>query len=261
MIKVCQSAPGGQPPKLDRLDAKLDDLLAMVLGARPDLAGGAAAVGPADGAADGAAVTAGTGSGGATITIQTAPGGVADHKVAFRMLQAVEKYFVTTEPASLALLLVVQARLLVGRPLVEALDALMENNSGYAKINFGSDSGFSISMSRMRDLSYQANIPTTEGWGAEEAAESYDAPSYEADTPVEDNGEAALPAETVEAAPIKQLEVVSRDHAGMVLKQVEEFFHIREPASPIPVLLFKARSLLAKDFHALTRELIPPEAY
>lgn len=262
MIAVCQSGAGGQPPKLDRLEGRLNDLIELVLVARPDLAGGAAdaqilETGGAEPAAAGAPI-------GTTITLQAAPGGVADHKAAFRMLQAVEKYFVTTEPASLALLLVVQARLLVGRPLVEALDALMENNSGYAKINFGSDSGFSISMSRMRDLSYQANIPTTEGWGAEEVAESYGAPSYEEDVAGDGTDEGNAPFEPAESEPAistKPLEVLSRDHAGMVLKQVEEFFHIREPASPIPVLLFKARSLLAKDFHALARELIPPESY
>lgn len=262
MVKVCQSAPGGQPPKLDRLDAKLDDLLAMIAGARPDLVAGPVISGPADGIAGGGDAAVETGGGEATITIQTAPGGVPDHKAAFRMLQAVEKYFVSTEPASLALLLVVQARLLVGRPLVEALDALMENNAGYAKINFGSDSGFSISMSRMRDLSHQANIPTTEGWGSDMYAQGDDVPSSE-EVPLEDEGQADRAAEAIPSTPpqTKSLDVLSRDHAGIVLKQVEEFFHIREPASPIPVLLFKARSLLAKDFHALARELIPPETY
>lgn len=282
MVRVCQAGSGGVPPKLDRIDGKLDDLIAMVLSARPDLAGGAAASEAP--AADGtSAAAASTGGAATTITIQTAPGGIADHKVAFRHLQAVERYFVANEPASLALLLVVQARLLVGRPLVEALDALMENNSGYAKINFGGDNGFSISMSRMRDLSYSANIPSTEGWGAEdedtgyEAYEGPEAPEPEAevaedgedseDAVSEDEAsEGAEPvAEPVRAAPArpapaKPLEVVSRDHAGLVLKQVEEFFQIREPASPIPVLLFKARNMLSKDFHALTRELIPPDS-
>ena len=42
-------------------------------------------------------------------------------------------------------------------------------------------------------------------------------------------------------------EILSRDHAGMVLKQIEEFFRVREPASPIPILLFKARNMLTKD--------------
>ena len=274
MVRVCQAGAGGKPPKLDRLEARLEDLVAMVLAARSDLAGGAGADASTP-TADGQPVATAAGGGAATtITIQAAPGGVADHKAAFKLLQAVERYFVAHEPASLALLLVVQARLLVGRPLVEALDALMENNSGYAKINFGGDNGFSISMSRMRDLSYQANIPSTEGWGAEEEAESYEEPaSYEATEDAEAEGEVSeeggevetaaprpSPAAATPAAP-KVPDILSRDHAGMVLKQVEEFFQIREPASPIPVLLFKARNLLSKDFHALTRELIPPDSY
>ena len=45
---------------------------------------------------------------------------------------------------------------------------------------------------------------------------------------------------------------------SMMLKLIEEFFRVREPASPIPILLFKARNMLSKDFHSLVRELIPP---
>ena len=150
--------------------------------------------------------------------------------MAYRMLHAIERYFSTTEPASLALVLVTQSRLLIGRPLVEALDALMENSAAYASITFGTDTGFAIPMARMRELSGQANIASTEDWSQ----------SSDEENPV--------------------AEILSREHAGMVLKQVEDFFRIREPASPIPILLFKARNMLGKDFHALVRELIPPSS-
>jgi type VI secretion system protein ImpA len=33
---------------------------------------------------------------------------------------------------------------------------------------------------------------------------------------------------------------------------------MREPASPITILLFKARNMLSKDFNAIVRELLPP---
>ena len=85
-------------------------------------------------------------------------------------------------------------------------------------------------MARMRELSGQANIASTEDWSQ----------SSDEENPV--------------------AEILSREHAGMVLKQVEDFFRIREPASPIPILLFKARNMLGKDFHALVRELIPPSS-
>lgn len=267
ITRVCQSGAGGQPPKFDRLDARLADLLDMVLGARPDLAGGGG------GAASGDTGTESSpqgGAGGTSFVVQATPADVPDHKAAFRLLQAVEKYFVTTEPASLALLLVVQARLLVGRPLVDALDALMESNSGYAKINFGGEAGFSISMSRMRDLSSQANIPTAESWAEDEANTATNDDDTDADeVTAEDGGalDADGESETAELASAaaqpaaKHFAILGRDHAGMVLKQVEDFYQIKEPASPIPLLLFKARNMLAKDFHALARELLPPESY
>ena len=203
----------------------------MVLAARGDLAGGAVPIGDAtsgEAAADAGNDAAAVAGKAATITVNAPVGDVPDHKAAYRMLHAIERYFSSTEPASLALVLVTQSRLLIGRPLVEALDALMENSASYASITFGTDTGFSIPMARMRELSGQANIASTESWSELSADET------------------------------AMTEILSRDHAGIVLKQVEDFFRIREPASPIPILLFKARNMLAKDFHALVRELIPP---
>lgn len=282
MVAVCQSGPGGAPARVERLEAKLAEMMDMVLVSRPDLAGGATSPAAATGDGNAAAAAAPGKPGSTTITITPTPANVPDHKAAYRQLQAVERYFATTEPSSLALLLVVQARLLVGRPLVEALDALLENNAPYAAITFGGDTGFSISMSRMRELSERANIPAAESFSGDNAAgdddqdESYDhddsssdetpEPAYDEDgnliepEPQEAAAEpepAPVPSAAAEAGPAVA-EVLSRDHAGLVLKQVEEFFQIREPASPIPILLFKARNMLTKDFHAVVRDIMPP---
>lgn len=224
IIQLCQSSTPPYSPKLDRLDDKLADILAMVVSARGDLGAEAA---PVVEGADGEAVAAAVPGAATTITLQMGTAEVPNHRVAYQLLQAVERYFATTEPASLALVLVTQSRLLIGRPLVEALDALLENSAGYASISFGTETGFAISMARMRDLSGQANI----------SSDDY-----------------ATPDENDPPTP----EVVSRDHAGQILKQIEDFYRMREPASPIPILLFKARNMLSKDFHALVRELIPP---
>jgi type VI secretion system protein ImpA len=225
LITVSQSGPQPFTPRLDRLDEKLGDIHEMVLSARGDLGSAAKPAVTSDDAtpqAGGAAIAAG-----ATITVTTAVGEIADHRAAFRQLQAIETYFVANEPSSLAVVLVTQARLLIGRPLVEALDALLENSAFSAQITFGTDTGFAIPMARMRELSVQANMTSTDEY----------AQISEDEVPV--------------------AEILSRDHAGMVLKQIEEFFRVREPASPIPILLFKARNMLTKDFHALVRELIP----
>lgn len=218
-------------PRFPNLEGKIGDILEMVLAARGDLAGETADAAVANTGQDVAEVgseQATTSGKAATITINAPVGDVPDHRTAYRILHAIERYFSTTEPASLALVLVTQSRLLIGRPLVEALDALMENSAGYASITFGTDTGFAIPMSRMRELSSQANIASTDDWSQISDEESAVA------------------------------EILSRDHAGLMLKQVEDFFRVREPASPIPILLFKARNMLAKDFHALVRELIPP---
>lgn len=213
-------------PHFPNLETKISDILEMVLAARGDLAGEASAAD--DGQATDDAGTDSVATSGKAATINAPVGDVPNHKTAYRMLHAIERYFSTTEPASLALVLVTQSRLLIGRPLVEALDALMENSASYASITFGTDTGFAIPMARMRELSGQANIASTDDWSQ------------------------------VSDEDLAVAEILSRDHAGLVLKQVEDFFRVREPASPIPILLFKARNMLAKDFHALVRELIPP---
>lgn len=229
MIALGQASPDPYTPKFLRLDDKLRDLYEMILAARGDLGGDAVtAAATGDGAqpgAPGAPAAAATGAT-STFTVQTAVGDVANHRAAYQMLQTVEHYFATTEPASLALVLVTQARLLIGRPLVEALDALISGSSDYATLTFGTESGFKLSMAQMRELSGLSNIQSTEDW----SQRSEEDPVY--------------------------AEIVSRDHAGQVIKQIEDFFRTREPASPIPILLFKARNMLSKDFHALLRELI-----
>lgn len=229
---ICQGAAQPCTPRFERLQDKLGDMITMVEAARSDL-GGAPADDTADDdqpaaeMADGAAPVA-AGTGGQTVTVTTVVGDIPDHRAAFRALKALETYFVSTEPSSLALILVTQSRILIGRPLVEAIDALLENNANYATLTFGTEQGFALSMYRMRDLATQSGIP---------GAESLD--------------------EWQEGDPEPPV-IVSREHAGIVLKQVEEFFRQREPASPIPILLFKARNFLTKDFHSLVRELLPP---
>lgn len=231
---ICQGGSKPFMPRFDRLQDKLGDMIAMIEAARSDLAGAAVtedqAGVPGDAAEDGSAPAPVAGGGGQTITVTTQVGDIPDHRAAYRALKALENYFVTTEPSSLALLLVTQSRVLIGRPLVEAIDALLEDNSNRATLTFGTEEGFALSMYRMRDLATQSGIPSNESLG-----------------------------EWQEGDP-DPVEILSRDHAGIVLKQIEDFFRQREPASPIPILLFKARNFLTKDFHSLVRELLPPSS-
>ncbi len=222
IASACRAATPPCSPRVDRLQDKLGEIREMILATRTDLVGEAGAPPVAGEDAAPSAVA----SGGQAYAVPATPADVPDHRAAYRALQAIEHYFATTEPASLALILVTQSRLLIGRPLVEAIEALLENSASYAKLTFDSGPGFSLSMSRMRDLSGAAGIRSADDW--------------------------VQPADDDSPAP----EIVSREHAGAIIKTVEDFFRIREPASPIPILLFKARNMLSKDFHALVRELI-----
>jgi type VI secretion system protein ImpA len=152
---------------------------------------------------------------------------ITDQGTATQALRAIEIFFARNEPSSAALLLVIQARLLVGKPLIEAIETLLPEDANKTRINFGPDTGFSMSMDRLRLLS------------AEMAKH------------------APPPAEEPAGPPP---EITSRAEVASWLRGVDEYFRIREPASPIPLLLSRAKSYLDKDFGALISELMPGRA-
>ena len=141
-------------------------------------------------------------------------------------LAACEGWFAANEPSSVALLLIAQARQLIGRPLVEALETLLPGEAGKAKIDFGPETGFVMHMDRLKNLSATA-------LGA--------APAPEADTLV------------------AEFTVTDRGSAAALARSVEEFYSRHERSSPVPVLLQRARMYLDKDFYALVTELIPAQ--
>lgn len=137
-------------------------------------------------------------------------------------LQAVEGFLRRHEPSSAALLLVTQARLLIGKPLIEALETLLPEESRRAAIDFGPATGFVLNMDRLRQLSGEtANGAPDEG---------------------------PDPAQPV---------LSSRADVGGYIRAVESFFRSHEPTSPVPTLLVRARHYLDKDFDAIVAELIP----
>ncbi len=152
---------------------------------------------------------------------------VPNRAAALQILTTLESYLATHEPAAPSLLLITQARLLVGRPLVEAIETLMPEQANQTKMTFGGDSGFVLYMDRLKMLA---------GEGAGQASPDVDA----------DPG----PPPVIE----------NRASVAPLIGSVEEYFRIREPASPIPVLLFKARTYLDKDFAAIVADLLPPAA-
>ncbi len=219
-----KAASVGFTPSLDAIEAKVKQIIDFIGLSRSDLAGGGddvttdAAGGDVSVGDDGPTVAAAAVSSGPPAVA----GSIQNHQDARESLRATEAYFRTFEPSSPAMILVRQARLLVGRPLVEAMMTLLPGPSQQAVIDLGSDTGFQIPMPRMTELSQSA---MGEGKDSEDSTE----------------------ARSVE----------SRDQAMAEIKSVEAFYQAMEPASPIPVLMFKARSFMNRDFQSIVRDLIP----
>lgn len=234
---ACRANESGPfSPGLDPLVETVTEMLGMIGEARTDLRDAAAdalADAPAPEAeadapgAEGDTLPGGDGGGGGggtqTVTTTIHVGPVANHAAARQALLAVEGYLVRREPSSAALLLVTQARQLIGKSLMEALDILIPEHAGRAVVSFGPTDGFRLTTDRLRALSGEARA----GEG-------------------DDDGEVPDPPE-----------VSDTNGAAAVLRSVEDFFRARERSSPIPVLLQRARAYMAKDFQALIDELIP----
>ena len=159
---------------------------------------------------------------------------IPDRATAAATLSAVETYFARHEPASAALLLITQSRMLLGKSLVDALELLLPDAAPRAAVSFGPNGAFVLNMDRLRMLSKAS------GAG---------------------DGAAADPDPSALRQPASfPVEVADRRAAAAHLAGVEEFFRIREPASPIPMLLALARSYLDKDFSAIVTAIVPPPA-
>lgn len=211
-------------PNLEKVQAQIDAMLDLLHEARPDLSGDAAQSTP-----DGSAPSPERGQDPASVATATeaAPalqvGSIASAAQARRALQALEEYFARHEPSSPSFVLVRQARQLQGRPLVEALELLVPAKFEDARIDFSRDTGFVLTMERMRALS--------ELDGAHEEADDCE----------------------------EQPAVTTRSEASAMMSALERYFAATEPSSPIPLLLTRARGYLNQSFSAILAELFPPE--
>lgn len=224
-------------PDLAAVRTAVADMQAMISSARPDLPGwteGQDAEPPADpgypqlGAALGAAPADASAAPQAAPAAPSLPADVpaiADRDAALAALKGAEAWLALREPSSPSLLLVTQARLLVGAPLVQALETLLPAQAGGAVLNIGHGSGFALPMDRLKSLSTAAQESRPE---------------------------------TGPAAPVP----VIADRRGLTacLMGVETYYSVHEPASPVPLLLIKARDMLTKRFDAIVAELIAAPA-
>jgi type VI secretion system protein ImpA len=139
-------------------------------------------------------------------------------------LDEVANYFGRSEPSSPALLLVRQARQMLGKSFVEALRILVPAHAEAAAINVGKDRVFDLPVERMAGL--------LDGM------------------PAPDSGVENSVAFVVE----------NRGQALGLLEQVGAYFRNAEPSSPVPFLVDRARELAQRDFLSLLRDVLPEGA-
>ncbi|MGJ4860001.1 ImpA family type VI secretion system protein [Labrys sp. KB_33_2] len=148
-----------------------------------------------------------------------APSNVASVKEASNALAAILTYYAGKEPSSPARLLLKQAHQLVGKSFVEVMKILAPGLVEKAKIQIGGTMPFALSFAQLSALAVEDGKPD------------------------ETEAEARI------------YTVATRGEATALMRQIEIFYNNIEPSSPIPMLIEKARTLVAKDFNALLMEI------
>lgn len=215
---------------LGALRTALADMQAMIASARPDLQPWAPGAAPESAPEPPPDEVQPESPAPAAAKAQTGPvPRIADRAAAAVTLEAVRLWLAGNEPSSPALVLVAQARALVGKPLVEAIEVLMPAQASGAQLRIGQGSPFILSMDKLKALT-QTGLDGQPGQGASDPAQ----PSVQP------------PAPTLS----RRADIISQ------LLGVEGYFSAFEPASPVPLLLAKAREMLDKRFDAIVAELL-----
>ena len=145
---------------------------------------------------------------------------IKSHAEAKAILQRLERYFSDFEPSSPCGLLVKQARMLVGRPMIEALEALAPDKIGAMRILIDTSAGFSLDAAKLRELS---------------SVDDPDSPG--------------------KPSPEPNLVIANREDVLDIIHRVEDFLIEAEPSSPVPLLLAQARTYIGKDFTSIFAEI------
>ena len=162
-----------------------------------------------------------------------APASLGDATLA---LGAIADYYSRREPSSPVLPLVRQARELVGKSFHEIMTILVPSQVEKAAFQIGSDEVFALPLDRLSDLSAVAPSVFTDG-------------SDQAGDPMHSE-EPARPRYRVE----------TRAQAIALLDDVQRYFRISEPSSPVPMLCERGRAMAERDFMSLLREVLPKAA-
>jgi type VI secretion system protein ImpA len=216
------------PPAVDKILAVLDDAVAKrdPTAARSGPGRPAAAL-----SSPGSDESVASAAGATTI----ADGSVACVADAARALDAVAGYFSRSEPSNPAVLLVRQARQLIGKSFFEVMQILVPAHATQASIHVGGDQAFDLSVEQLSSL--DVGDPTDAD------------PLAGGDLREQPNGH--------DSATARRIEARSRPDALALLEQVGIFYRAMEPSSPIPLLTSRARDLAQRDFLSLLKDLLP----
>jgi len=138
----------------------------------------------------------------------------------------VEEYLTAREPSTPALILVHQARLLVGKPLIHALEILLPDAAPRAMIRIQNEINVQLNMAQLKQLTNEMPNLAKGANGSDSGSETFKAES--------------------------------RAEAMTLVAEVEHFFKVAEPSSPVPMLLTKANGYANRDFNAILKDLIAP---
>ncbi|MEN3792688.1 type VI secretion system ImpA family N-terminal domain-containing protein [Fulvimarina sp. MAC3] len=175
-----------------------------------------------------------------------APGAIGDHRDAKAALAAAEQYFARMEPSAPALVLIRQAKYLVGRPLIDALVALVPDKAEQMVILLDPNQNFLIGMERLRELSDQPGAWDEDGAGGGDGDDPADGADDQTSQAASATGSKAS------ARPAAK----TRNEAVAVMTEVETFFQKVEPSSPIPLLMRKAKTYMNRDFNYILRDFL-----
>ncbi|MDR3496115.1 MAG: type VI secretion system ImpA family N-terminal domain-containing protein [Ancalomicrobiaceae bacterium] len=212
---------------LDKLQSVSTDIAAM-LDHHVATRDPSRALGPLGASAEAEAESAGD-AGAAVVPsgpASTIPAAIASRRDATRALAAAAEYFAAYEPSSPALMLVRYAEKLMGKSFFEVVRALVPDFASRAAISFGQNS-VRLSVGQVADnIGYSSDYSSNDGASGEEGDEN--------PTPIV---------------------IHSRRDAMKVLDLVVTYFRTTEPASPIPLIVSRAREVGERDFLNLLKDL------
>jgi type VI secretion system protein ImpA len=156
-------------------------------------------------------------------------------------LAAIADYYSRLEPSSPTLPLIRQAHQLIGKSFFEVMSILVPSQMDKAAFQIGADQFFELPVGKLSKLSEVspplANSPTSsEGSG-------------DGTAPAGPGGSSAT-----------SYNVASRAQAIALLDQVQRYFRLSEPSSPVPMLCDRARALAERDFMGVLRDVLPKAA-